>query len=87
MRCAQCGAENSAGKRFCGDCGAALVNRCARCGAENPPEKKFCGDCGNALGMDVVAERASRPQREQMAASASHPNGKLRKQSRASARR
>ena len=56
MRCAKCGAENPAGKRFCGDCGAALANRCARCGAENPPEKKFCGDCGSALRTDVAAE-------------------------------
>ena len=42
MRCAKCGAENPAGKRFCGACGVALSNRCARCGTENPPEKKFC---------------------------------------------
>src|SRR6266852_5206338 len=56
MRCAKCGAENPARKPFCGDCGAALINRCARCGAENPLEKKFCGDCGSALGTDVVPE-------------------------------
>src|SRR5229473_516703 len=56
MHCAKCGADNPAGKLFCGDCGAALANRCVRCGAENPPEKKFCGDCGSALGTDVVAE-------------------------------
>jgi predicted ATPase/class 3 adenylate cyclase len=56
MRCAKCGAENPASKRFCGDCGAALINRCRECGAENPPEKKFCGDCGSALGKAVVRE-------------------------------
>ena len=50
MSCAKCGAENPAGKRFCGDCGVALANRCAQCDADNPPEKKFCGDCGAALG-------------------------------------
>src|SRR6266849_3134586 len=55
MRCAKCGAENPAGKRFCGDCGAALANRCAQCGADNPPEKKFCGDCGTALGAAPLA--------------------------------
>ena len=49
MRCEKCGTENPAGKRFCGDCGAALANRCAQCGADNPVEKKFCGDCGAAL--------------------------------------
>jgi len=64
MLCAKCGAENPAGKRFCGDCGAALANRCGQCGAENPPEKKFCGDCGSALGTAMAAAVApSSPQR------------------------
>ncbi|MBV8140222.1 MAG: AAA family ATPase [Deltaproteobacteria bacterium] len=49
MRCAKCGAENSEGKRFCGDCGAPLENRCAQCGADNPAGKRFCGDCGAPL--------------------------------------
>src|SRR5713226_4753598 len=64
MRCAKCGAGNPARKSFCGDCGAALVNRCARCGAENPPAKKFCGDCGSALGTDVVVEGGKPSTRE-----------------------
>jgi class 3 adenylate cyclase len=55
MLCAKCGAENPVGKRFCGDCGAALANRCGQCGAENPPEKKFCGDCGSPLGIAMAA--------------------------------
>src|SRR6202795_5177106 len=55
MRCAKCGAENPASKRFCGDCGAPLANRCGQCGAENPPEKKFCGDCGSPLGTAMAA--------------------------------
>src|SRR5712675_1986147 len=55
MLCAKCGAENPAGKRFCGDCGAPLTNRCGQCGAENPPEKKFCGDCGSLLSTAVAA--------------------------------
>jgi hypothetical protein len=38
MRCVKCGAENPAGKRFCG---AALANRCAQCGADYSPEEKF----------------------------------------------
>jgi class 3 adenylate cyclase/tetratricopeptide (TPR) repeat protein len=49
MTCAHCGSQNPAGKRFCGDCGAALEHRCPSCGADNPPGKKFCGDCGTAL--------------------------------------
>jgi class 3 adenylate cyclase/predicted ATPase len=63
MRCAKCGADNPAAKRFCGDCGAALANRCGQCGAENPLEKKFCGDCGSGLGKVVsAAVAASSPQ-------------------------
>jgi hypothetical protein len=50
MDCAKCGSDNSAGKKFCGDCGAPLTYRCHKCGADNPPTKAFCGDCGTALG-------------------------------------
>src|ERR1700681_2824674 len=64
MRCAKCGAENPAGKRFCGDCGAALENRCAQCGAENPPEKKFCGDCGAALASHAPVTQSQGASRE-----------------------
>ncbi len=49
MTCSRCGSDNPAGKKFCGDCGAALENRCPQCGADNPPTKKFCGDCGASL--------------------------------------
>jgi Double zinc ribbon/Adenylate and Guanylate cyclase catalytic domain len=65
MLCAKCGAENPAGKRFCGDCGAALTNRCRQCAAENPPEKKFCGDCGgplrSAMATAVAPSSSPRP--------------------------
>ncbi len=49
MRCTKCGIENPVGKKFCGDCGAALANLCAKCGADNPVGKRFCGECGAAL--------------------------------------
>jgi len=60
--CPNCGAENPAGKRFCGDCGTALAVVCATCGAENPPEKRFCGDCGSPLSaaVDPAPARATR---------------------------
>jgi class 3 adenylate cyclase/tetratricopeptide (TPR) repeat protein len=54
MICTNCGAENPAGKRFCGDCGTALATACANCGAENPPGKRFCGDCGAPLGTETA---------------------------------
>src|SRR5262245_5414806 len=47
--CSNCGAENPLGKKFCGDCGSALVVVCASCGGSNEPGKKFCGDCGSPL--------------------------------------
>ncbi len=50
MRCSRCGIENPIGKKFCGDCGAALANLCPQCGADNPAGKRFCGECGTALG-------------------------------------
>jgi class 3 adenylate cyclase/predicted ATPase len=49
MRCSNCGSDNPAGKRFCGDCGKPLGNECPKCGAQNPPGKRFCGDCGTEI--------------------------------------
>jgi class 3 adenylate cyclase/predicted ATPase len=51
MECPSCGAINPGGKRFCGQCGAALPLRCPACGSENPAETKFCGDCGASLTL------------------------------------
>jgi class 3 adenylate cyclase/tetratricopeptide (TPR) repeat protein len=60
VTCAACGSENPAGKRFCGDCGAALGAACPSCGAENPPDKRFCGDCGTPLDTAPPAAAAPR---------------------------
>ena len=59
MRCSKCDGENPEGKRFCGDCGAALGNHCPRCSADNPVGKRFCGDCGAALAADGAIPRSS----------------------------
>ncbi len=59
MRCSHCKAENPAGKKFCGDCGAALANLCPKCGADNPAGKRFCGECGTALGALATAASAN----------------------------
>jgi class 3 adenylate cyclase/tetratricopeptide (TPR) repeat protein/ribosomal protein L40E len=57
--CSNCGAENPATQKFCGECGTALAAICSSCGATNPPGQKFCGECGSALTADVPATRAA----------------------------
>jgi NMD protein affecting ribosome stability and mRNA decay len=47
--CSSCGTENEAGRKFCGECGAALARACPSCGAPNGATAKFCGECGSAL--------------------------------------
>jgi len=61
MRCSSCGAENRAGQRFCGDCGAPLANVCPKSGADNPAGQRFCGQCGTALAAAEVSLRSSSP--------------------------
>src|SRR5215468_2328883 len=59
MRCSKCGSDSPKGKKFCGDCGAALTNRCPRCDAENPPSKRFCADCGSSLSPGNAIDQSS----------------------------
>ena len=47
--CANCGAENPLGQRFCGSCGSALAAVCSACGGNNPAGQRFCGECGAPL--------------------------------------
>ena len=37
MICPRCSADNSAGMKFCGQCGAPLGGACPSCGSGNPP--------------------------------------------------
>jgi predicted amidophosphoribosyltransferase len=37
IACPHCGSDNPSGKKFCGDCGAPLVNRCPQCDAARRP--------------------------------------------------
>jgi class 3 adenylate cyclase/tetratricopeptide (TPR) repeat protein len=53
--CRVCSAENLEGKRFCGDCGAALAAQCPSCGVGIQPGKRFCGDCGATLDTTAAA--------------------------------
>jgi class 3 adenylate cyclase/tetratricopeptide (TPR) repeat protein len=59
MRCVRCHADNLAGMKFCGECGAPLPSACPSCGAANPPEHKFCGQCGTPLDQPGLRESAA----------------------------
>src|SRR5262245_48491917 len=64
MNCARCGTTNSAGRRFCAECGSALAVACASCGFSNEPGVKFCGGCGAAVGTSptMPAPKLSAPE-------------------------
>ena len=61
MRCAACGAENRAGRRFCGRCGASLERLCAKCGTPNDSDERFCGGCGSPLDAAGAPASAAEP--------------------------
>ncbi len=63
MTCTSCGTENKAGRKFCANCGAALLAACPSCGAANDPGDRFCGNCGAALDGDAGAPSTARPER------------------------
>ncbi|MFN8622985.1 MAG: AAA family ATPase [Chloroflexota bacterium] len=55
ITCAACGHENKPGRRFCAECGAALVTGCPSCGSPYDPGEKFCGVCGASLNPGMAA--------------------------------
>lgn len=55
MRCANCDAENRAGRKFCASCGSALPVPCRVCGFANEATEQFCGGCGVAIAEDYAA--------------------------------
>jgi len=59
MRCDTCGFENPRAMKFCGECGALLVQPCPRCEFKNPSQFKFCGLCGTQLEDLPQAEDGS----------------------------
>src|SRR5262249_21782994 len=65
MWCSNCAVEVAEHRKFCGQCGSAMVRRCPACRAANPASNKFCGDCGAKLGVGSPAmaapARRSRP--------------------------
>ncbi|MGH2416853.1 MAG: adenylate/guanylate cyclase domain-containing protein [Candidatus Limnocylindria bacterium] len=62
MDCPTCGTPNEPGRKFCGECGTALLQACPSCGAQNAPGTKFCGECGTSLRSESPVDGAeSRP--------------------------
>jgi class 3 adenylate cyclase/tetratricopeptide (TPR) repeat protein len=60
VRCAVCGTDNEAGRKFCLECGSPLARPCPSCSSLNAPQAKFCGECGSALaGMPDQDSRAT----------------------------
>jgi len=51
IACPKCGSQNTAGAKFCNDCGATLAVAtqtvpCVKCSAPLPAGTKFCNECG-----------------------------------------
>jgi class 3 adenylate cyclase/predicted ATPase len=59
MQCANCGAENAAGVKFCSECGTPMGVPCPHCGLRNARDAKACVECGRMLqaAQAPVAER------------------------------
>jgi len=62
MRCPQCGHDNGAELKFCGECGTRLTLLCSECGARNAPGQKFCGECGARACHGSAATRPPSPE-------------------------
>jgi class 3 adenylate cyclase/tetratricopeptide (TPR) repeat protein len=56
--CSNCGTENSAGTKFCKECGTRLGLACAACGIALPPGGKFCGECGSPVSAATTLRPA-----------------------------
>jgi membrane protease subunit (stomatin/prohibitin family) len=59
--CPNCGTQNPAGNKFCGNCGKSLAPpstvKCPNCGADMPETMKFCGNCGKPLHMKTTCPK------------------------------
>jgi hypothetical protein len=58
VTCSKCSVENSAGAKFCVECGQSFKGRCPKCGSANPASAKFCQECGTAFGSAAEPKKA-----------------------------
>ena len=62
VACSSCGTSNTAGAKFCANCGTSLAPptvECANCHAANAQGAKFCANCGNSLAPAAPAHCTS----------------------------
>ncbi len=64
VRCPKCSTDNSAGAKFCAECGARLDLLCPACGAEVLANAKFCTHCGARVGDAATPPPAARTSSE-----------------------
>ena len=55
--CANCGADQPVGAKFCNECGSTLTQGCPACGSAITPGAKFCNECGADLRGEAAAPR------------------------------
>ena len=53
IRCAGCGQDNPADRKFCGQCGGRLWQSCLECDSINAIDENFCGGCGVKLADSI----------------------------------
>ena len=63
MVCSNCGTENEAGRKFCGECATRLAAICPTCGAANGAASKFCGECATPLVAGLTPFGSAQPNR------------------------
>jgi hypothetical protein len=63
VSCPGCGAENSAGAKFCARCGVALAAACPRCAHLNAPDAGFCVEAGQLAAACLAEARKSESKR------------------------
>ena len=61
--CPACGAENTPGNKFCGNCGKSMAPKktitCQNCGSQVPEGNKFCGNCGKPMKTENVCPKCN----------------------------
>lgn len=57
IECPACKKKNPKGRKFCGECGAALAATCPSCGKPVPFGTKFCPECGSSMIVKKVCSQ------------------------------